>query len=132
MPKHSFGKMPFAARTAIVVAITVAVALILCLIMAAVALRSDDPTKNLALYGEICFGISMLICGFMGAKTSDERRFLGGIAAGGIMMLIVVAASIIFGGDGLLKEVILAALGFVICTFGAVLGSREPAHRRRR
>ncbi|MBE6678989.1 MAG: hypothetical protein E7598_00535 [Ruminococcaceae bacterium] len=132
MPKHSFKKLSLAARCAIVAAITVAFALSLCMIMGAVAFASEDPTKNLTLYGEICFLLSMFFCGFVGAKTAGESRFASGIFASGIVLLLVIAASVAFGGDSFIKELTMAALGVAVSASGAALGSRETKRKHRR
>lgn len=132
MPKHSFSKMSLLARCAIVTAISVVFAFALCMIMSAISMASDDPTKNLTLYGEICFGASMFFCGFLGAKTAAEDRFANGIISAGMMLVVVIAASIVFGGDSFLKEVIIAVLGLIASAAGAALGSRETKRKRRR
>ena len=132
MPKHSFKKLSMTARCAIVTAISIVFAFLLCLIMGAVAMASDDPTKNLTLYGEICFLAAMCFCGFLGAKTASENRFASGTVASGMLLLLVIAASVAFGGDGFLKELTLAILGAAVSATGAVIGSRETNRRHRR
>lgn len=132
MPKHSFKKLPMGARCAIVVGITVIFSLVLCLIMSAVAQSSDDPTKNLTLYGEIAYLASMLFCGFLGAKTAEEKRFASGMISSAAMLLIVVSASIIFGGESFIKELLLALLGAFVSSVGSLMGAREVKRKRRR
>lgn len=132
MPKHSFSKMSLPARCAMVTVISVVFAFALCMIMSAVSMASDDPTKNLTLYGEICFGASMCFCGFLGAKTAAENRFASGIISGGMMLILVIAASIVFGGESFVKEAIIAVLGFITSAAGAALGSRETRRKHKR
>lgn len=132
MPKHTLEKMSLTVRTAITVGVTVVFAFILCLIMSAVANASDDPTKDLTLYGETAYGLSMLFCGFLGARLAADKRFICGVTAGGIMLLLVIALSIVFGGESFVKELILALLGAFIASVGAALGSREKKRKRKR
>ena len=132
MPKHTFEKMSLPLRTAITAGVSLIFAFILCLIMSAVANASDDPTKNLTLYGEIAYGLSMLFCGFLGSRLAGENRFVCGVTAGGIMLLTIIALSIIFGGESFMKALILALLGAFIASVGAALGSREKKRKRKR
>ena len=86
MSKRSLGKLPLSVRTAITVGITLVFALILCLIFCAVANAGEDPTANLSLYGEIAFGLTMLFCGFIGAKSAPDQKFMCGIMAAGAVL----------------------------------------------
>lgn len=131
MPKHALEKLSLPMRTALVVGVTLVFALLACLIFAFVAGRSEDPTANLALYGEIAFALSMLLCGFLGAKIAFDKRFVSGLTAGGILLLLVIAASVAFGGTSFVKEVILAVLGAFIASMGALLGAKEKKRRRK-
>ncbi|MBQ4557299.1 MAG: hypothetical protein IJA60_06610 [Clostridia bacterium] len=132
MPKNTLEKMSLPIRTAITVGASLLFAFIICIIISAVAFLSDDPTKNLTLYGEIAFCITMLFCGFLGARIASDKRFASGVIASGIMLLIVITASIVFGGESFVKELILALLGAFIASVGAAIGSREKKRRRKR
>ncbi|MBQ4599887.1 MAG: DUF3792 family protein [Clostridia bacterium] len=131
MPKKAFEKLTLTARTALVVGVTLLLALLCCLLLAFVAGRSEDPTANLTLYGEIAFALSMLFCGFLGAKLAPEQRFVSGLVASGILLLLVIAASVAFGGTSFVKEAILAALGAFVAAAGALLGAKEQKRRRK-
>lgn len=131
MPKHAFQKLTTPARTAMVLAAVLVFALVGCLLLTLVACRSEDPTANLTLYGEVVFALSMLLCGFLGAKIAGEKRFICGLIAGGTLLLLTIAASIVFGGDNFIKEVILAALGAFFAAGGSLLGAKEPKRRRK-
>ncbi len=134
MSKRSFDKLPLSVRIAITVGITLVFALILCLVFCAVANAGEDPTANLSLYGEIAFGMTMLFCGFIGAKGAPDQKFMCGIAAAGAVLLLVIAMSVVFGGDSFAKEAMLAGLGAFLAAGGALLGAKEPSrkHKRRR
>lgn len=131
MPKNALEKLTLTARTALVVGVTLLFALLCCMLLAFVAGRSEDPTANLTLYGEIAFALSMLLCGFLGAKLAADRRFASGLLAGGIVLVLVIAASIAFGGTSFVKEAILAALGAFVAATGALLGAKEKKRRRK-
>ena len=132
MPKHSFKKLSMLARCAIVLGATIMFAFFLCLIMGAVAQSSDNPAENLTLYGEAAYLASMLFCGLVGAKIADEKKFASGVLSSGIMLFCIICASIIFGGDSLIKELLLALLGAFISAVGSLLGAREGKRKRRR
>lgn len=131
MPKNALEKLTLTARTALVVGVTLLFALLCCLVLAFIAGRSEDPTAHLTLYGEIAFALSMLLCGFLGAKLAADKRFISGLVASGVMLLLVIAASIAFGGTSFVKEAILAALGAFVAAAGALLGAKEQKRRRR-
>ncbi len=132
MSKRSFDKLPLSVRIAITVGITLVFALILCLIFCAIANAGDDPTANLTLYGEIAFGMTMLFCGFIGAKGAPDQKFMCGVAAAGAVLLLVIAMSVVFGGDSFAKEAILAGLGAFLAAGGALLGAKEPSRKHKR
>lgn len=131
MPKRMFEKMSFPVRTAVAVALTAVFALALCAIFAFAAKCTEDPTANLTLYGEICYCVSMLFCGAVGAKMGAENKFASGIAAGGGALLVVAIAALILS-DSFIKSLILAALGLFLCAAGSAVGSREVKRKRRR
>lgn len=131
MPKHLFGKLTLTARTALTVGIAMLFAISCCLLFCFVAKYSEDPTANLQLFGEIAFALSMLFCGFLGAKLAPEQRFVSGLVASGILLLLVIAASVAFGGTSFVKEAILAALGAFVAAAGALLGAKEQKRRRK-
>ncbi len=131
MPKNTLEKLSLTARTALVVGVTLLFALLCCLLLAFVAGKSEDPTAHLTLYGEIAFALSMLLCGFLGARIAVDRRFVSGLLAGGIVLLLVIAGSIALGGTSFVKEAILAALGAFIAAAGALLGAKEKKRRRK-
>ena len=130
MPKRTFDKLSFSARMGITALCAVLFALVLCLIFSFVAYMSEDPTKNLTLYGEICYLATMLFCGFTGAKLSRENKFLCGIISGGILLVLSAIGALIFS-ENPIKSLILATLGMFLCTTAAVLGAREPKRKRR-
>lgn len=132
MPKTTISKLPIAARTAISIAAAILFALCACLLISAAAQMSEDPTAHLSLAGEIAFMLSMLLCGFLGAKFSSESRFACGLLAAGILLLFVIAASVAFGGTSFVKEVILAILGAFFAALGSLLGAREKKRKRKR
>ena len=132
MPRHTFNKMPLMARSFIICATSIILSLLLCIFASIIAKNSENPTKHLSLYGEICFVVSMLFCGFAGAKTAADHRFSSGIIPSAIMLAIIVAASIGFGGASFTKELILAVIGAVISVFGALIGAKEKRRSRRK
>ncbi len=131
MPKNIFGKLSFTARVAICICITVIFALTCCLGFAAAASAAEDPGKSLLLYGEICFCLTMLFCGFFGARTGGDRRFVGGITSSGIMLLTIAALSLLFDGTSTVKSLVLILLGAFFASLGALLGSKEKKRKRR-
>lgn len=132
MHKHSINRLPSFVRYMAVTGMSLLFAVVCSLIMSAVAMGSEDPTKNLKLYGEIIFVISMLFCGFSGAKIAVDAKILCGILSAALMLLITVSASLALGGSLLLKEAALAAIGAVAALSGAALGSREKKRKRKR
>ena len=132
MPKHTFAKMTMTARTALAVGVTLIFALLCCLAFTLAAMASEDPTAHLSLYGEIAFALSLLFCGFFGAKIAADQRFTAGLLAAGVLLLAVIAASVAFGGSNFVKEVLLALLGCFMGALGALLGAKEPRRRRKR
>ncbi|MBQ6614445.1 MAG: TIGR04086 family membrane protein [Clostridia bacterium] len=133
MPKHSFSKLPPFARYLTVSGISLLFASLLCLVMSFVAKSSGDPTANLSLYGEIIFALSMLFCGFTGAKSGSENKLLSGILSSALLLLIVFAVSLLFSGEtSVAKEIILALIGSATACAGAFLGSSEKKRRRKR
>ncbi len=132
MHKHSLSRLPSFVRYMTVTGASLIFAVVCSLIMGAVAMGSEDPTKNLKLYGEIIFVFSMLFCGFLGAKTAVDAKILCGILSAALMLLIIIAASLALGGSLLLKEATIAAVGAVAALSGAALGSREKKRKRKR
>lgn len=132
MPKTTLSKLPLVTRTALAVTATTLFALLVCLLVSAVAQTSDDPTAHLSLAGEIVCMLSMVLCGFLGAKLSAENRFACGLLAAGCLLLLVIAASIAFGGTNFLKEVLLAVLCAFFAALGALVGAREKKRKRKR
>ena len=131
MPKHMFEKVSFSARCAICAGISALFAFVCCLVMAAIANASDDPTKNLTLYGEICYGVTMMFCGFLGAKMGGEKRFACGAVSSGVLLLAIVISSFALGGNTFARKFVLAAIGALIASVGAILGSKTKKRRRR-
>lgn len=132
MPKRFIQKLPLIARAAIADGLSLLLAFVLCLLFAAIAMTSSDPTANLSLYGEILFLLSMLFCGFLGAKLSAENRFLGGMTAAGGLLLLIVIASLIIGTDSGSLFFVLSALGAFFGAIGALFGAKEKKRRRSR
>lgn len=133
MPKHSFSKLPPFVRYLAIAAISLLFALSLCMIMSAVAKSSTDPTANLSLYGEITFAVSMLFCGFVGAKCGSESKLLSGILSSAILLLSVLAVSLFFSGEtSVAKEIIVVAIGSASAALGAFAGASEKRRRRKR
>ena len=124
--------MPMAARSAAVMALFALLALVLCFITAGFAKASEDPTKNLTLYGEITLMLTMFLCGFVGAKCAAENRFASGVCASGMLLVLVIVASLFLGGNAFLKSAILATLSFAISATGAAIGSRQTKRKHRR
>lgn len=131
MPKRTFDKLSFPARTAITVGTCALFSLLLCLAFSFISYMSDDPSKNFTLYGEICYLLTMLFCGFIGAKLNSENRFASGIISGCAMLVLTALGAIVLS-DNAVKSLILAALGMFLCAAGAAVGSREPKRKRRR
>ena len=131
MPKHVFEKLPFFARCAIAAGVSAIFSIICCLAMSAIAFSGEDPTENLTLYGEVCYGITMLFCGFIGAKMGGETRFACGIASGGVLLLAIIISSFVLGGSGFARRFVLAALGALFASVGAILGSKAKKRRRK-
>ena len=132
MSKRTLSKLPLTAAAALTAAFGCLFALILCLLFAFAASAAEDPTAHLSLYGEIVFGLSMLFCGFVGARLCDGERFLRGILAGAMLLLAAVTGSFAFGGEGSFAKIaVLCSIGAFLCCGGALLGSKEPKRRRR-
>ncbi len=132
MSKRFLNKLPFAAAAALTAGFGCLLSLILCLLFAAAASAAEDPTAHLSLYGEIVFALSMLFCGFVGARLCDGERFLRGILAGAILLLIAITGSFAFGGtSSFAKIAVLCGVGAFLCCCGAVLGAKEPKRKRR-
>ena len=132
MPKRSFKKLSMGTRCAIVVGISIIFSIILCVVMGAVANSSEDPAKNLTLYGEICFSSSMWFCGFLGAKTASENKFAAGMLSSASFLLVIVITSIFFGTNDFVKALLLALLGLFLSATGSLIGAHEPKRKRRR
>ncbi len=132
MPKKSLRKLPLLLRTAIAVGSALLLAFFLSLLLAAIAMSCSDPTANLTLYGEILFLLSILLCGFLGARLAAENRFLGGLAAVGELLLLTVIASLVIGTDSGNLFFVLAALGAFFGAIGALLGAKEKKRSRSR
>ncbi|MBQ5389900.1 MAG: YrzE family protein [Clostridia bacterium] len=130
MPKHLFGKLTLTARTALTVGIAMLFAISCCLLFCFVAKYSEDPTANLQLFGEIAFALSMLFCGFLGAKLAGENRFAAGMLASGVMLLPVTAAAVVCS-TSFVRSAILLALGAFVAAIGALLGAKESKRRRK-
>lgn len=132
MPRYSFKKMPLLTRSFIICGCSLILSLMLCIFASIIAKSSNNPSENLSLYGEICFLITMLFCGFSGAKTAVESRFASGIIPAAIMLAIIFATSLCFGGTSFMKEFILAIIGAVIAAAGAFMGAKEKKRGRRK
>lgn len=132
MSKRALEKLPTVTLAAIAAAGCCLFALLFCLLFAAAAASLCDPTAHLALYGETVFAVSMLLCGFVGAKLSGDARFLCGMLSGGILLLFVIAASFAFGGGSFAKGAVLCGIGAFLTSVGALLGAKQPRRRRRR
>ena len=132
MRKNSLSNLPPFVRYMVVSGSSLIFASVCAVIMGAVAMASSDPTKNLTLYGEIIFILSMFFCGFLGAKTAVDAKFLCGILSATLMLLVVVAASLALGGNLVPKVMLIAGIGIVAALLGAVIGSREKKRRRNR
>lgn len=132
MPKRSLRRLPFALRTVLVVGVAILLVLLACFALSALALAGSDPTAHLSLYGELLFLLFMLLCGFFGAKLSEEHRFLSGTTAAGGLLLIAFALSLVLGGGTTALSLILAAFGLALGMAGAALGMREHRRGRRR
>ena len=132
MRKNSLSNLPPFVRYMVVSGSSLIFASVCAVIMGAVAMASSDPTKNLTLYGEIIFILSMFFCGFLGAKTAVDAKFLCGILSATLMLLVVIAASLALGGNLVPKVMLIAGIGIVAALSGAVIGSREKKRRRKR
>lgn len=132
MPKRTLEKLSMPTKTAVTVGAGAVFALALCSLFAFAATLSDDPTANLTLYGEICFCLTMLFCGILGAKLAADKKFVCGFAAGGIMLLIATAAMLFLGTDSAIKTLIIALVGLFFAAAGSALGAREVKRKRRR
>lgn len=132
MPKNLFKKMSPTMRYATVMGISVIFALAACLIAAAIASKSDDPAKNLTLYGEICFGLTAFVCGFVGAKLGEENRFASGLLASTLLIIIITVISIFIGGSQFSKKALLFTLGIIMSAIGAVIGAKEKKRKRKK
>ncbi len=132
MSKRTLEKLPPVTLSALAAAACCLFALLLCLLFAAAASSLDDPTAHLALYGEIVFAVTMLLCGFVGAKLAPDARFLCGMLAGGILLLLTIAASFAFGGGNFAKSAVLCGIGVFLAAVGALLGAKEPKRKRRK
>lgn len=132
MPKKSLKKLSFPARTAIALGVSVLLAFLACLLLAAVAMASEDPTAHLSIYGNAVFLLSMLFCGFFGARLAAENRFLCGLIAAGCLLLFAIAMHFALGEIGFAKAFALAALGAFCGALGALLGAREKKRKRKR
>ena len=132
MSKRTLEKLPPVTLSALAAAACCLFALLLCLLFAAAASSLDDPTAHLALYGEIVFAVTMLLCGFVGAKLAPDARFLCGMLAGGILLLLTIAASFAFSGSSFARAAVLCGIGVFLAAVGALLGAKEPKRKRRR
>lgn len=133
MQKRSFSKLPAIVRYLTAMGMSFLFALVLCLVMSAVAKGSEDPTASLSLYGEIIFALSMLFCGFAGAKSGTDNKLADGILSSSLLLLTVLAVSLLFSGEtSFLKEVTIALIGYATAILGAFLGAPEKKRRRKR
>lgn len=131
MPKHTLSKLPLPARTSIALGVTFLFAFLGCLAFAATAQASEDPSANLSMYGKIVFALSMLLCGFTGAKLGSESRFTDGMLGVGVMLLFVIALSLAFGGTGFVKGILLVLLGAFMGAGGSLFGAKKTKRRKR-
>lgn len=132
MSKRTLNKLPLMAAAALAAGFGCMFSLVLCLLFALAASAVEDSTAHLSLYGEITFELSMLFCGFVGAKLCDGERFLRGILAGAFLLLLAVAGSFAFVGDeSFTKITIMCSLGAFLCCGGAILGAKEQKRKRR-
>ena len=129
MSKRTLEKLPPVTLSALAAAACCLFALLLCLLFATAASSLDDPTAHLALYGEIVFAVTMLLCGFVGAKLAPDARFLCGMLAGGILLLLTIAA---FSGSSFARAAVLCGIGVFLAAVGALLGAKEPKRKRRK
>lgn len=132
MPKRKFDRLPAFARYAAVTGSSLIFSVLCCLIMAAVASGSENPTANLALYGEIIFLLSMFVCGFIGAKAATEGKLLCGLLSAALMLAVVAGACIALGGAVLHKAAMLAAAGALCALLGSLLGAKEKRRKRKK
>ena len=131
MSKRIFDKLSFFTRTAITASLGAMFATVLSLAFSFVAYISENPSESIALYGEVCYLLTMLFCGFVGAKISRENAFASGIASGGAMLVLTSLGALVLS-ENAVKSLILASLGMFLCAAGAAVGSREPKRKRRR
>ena len=131
MPKRNFDKLTTPIRISITAGAGVLFALICNLFFALIAYMSSDPAANLTLYGEICLLLSMLFCGFFGAKIENEQKFVCGMASGSAMLAIVIMFALFFSSGGFVKALILSVLSIFLCAVGAAVGSRKVKRKRR-
>jgi len=132
MPKNKLDRLPAFARYAIVTGSSLVFAVCCCMIMSAIALKSENPTANLALYGEIIFLASMTFCGFTGAKTATEGKLLCGLLSAALMLAIVTGACIAIGEAELLKAAILIVSGALCALLGSLIGAKEKRRKRKK
>ena len=132
MPKNRFERMPSLVRYLTVVGASLLFAVCMCLIMSAVALGSENPTANLALYGKIIFFLSMFVCGLVGAKTAVEGKLLCGILCAALMLAIIAGASVALCGIKLPTFALFAVAGFCTALVGSLFGAKEKKRKRKK
>lgn len=132
MPRHTLDKISLPIRTVIVCTASLILSLLLCLIASIVSKNSDDPTSHLTLYGEICFLMSMLFCGFSGAKIAKEKRFASGMLSGTAILIVIFVLSLFLSHERFLKRIIILALGAFASATGSALGASEKKRKRRK
>ncbi len=131
MQKRAFERLPAIVRYITVTGSSLLFSAVCCLIMSAVAMSSDDPTADLWLYGRIIFVLSMLFCGFVGAKAGSGGRLLCGILSSLLLLATVISAAIALGNTNLADEALVATVGAAVAVVGALIGSREKKRKRR-
>ena len=98
---------------------------VLLFIFAFVALKSNDSTKNLELYGRIVFFASAFAGCFYAVRSSDTSPLITALIYGGIYALVSFALSLALGG-GNISKLWLPYLSLVAVSFAAALfGSRK-------
>lgn len=132
MPKRMLDKLSPFARIAISAGAAAVFALLVAVLLAFVASFSEDPAKNLTLYGEICFLATMLFGGLVGAKMGGETKIFSGVISGAVILALVILPSLFVNDGGILKALVMALLGMFVCVVGAAVGSRESKRRKHR
>ena len=131
MSRHASSKLSGVTRHAISVGVSLATAICLCMIISCILTSSEDPTKNLSLYGNSVFVISMFLCGFVGSKLATESRFLSGMLSSMLHLIIIVTASIVLGGSDFMRELTLALIGVGAALLGSLVGAKEKKRKRK-